>query len=498
MKRHLASAVAVSFTFGIAAIALETPPGEVQTSFDSQNQISEFCSLPRILDVAATTQGAPAFVPFLDAEKNTAKKICRADFYDNRESTPTETATVTCPKLNSTNPGLMIHELPDGMTREQFLRNECIKPKKRAGDLIAKYKQSVSCSYTPAILSYPRMARILKSEAELPFTAYRSMDRLEHLEIATLAKDQAAQVGGPNSLIAQTWRGLYAAVASPRTYGTPAKRTALFRDDFTLLYGALVPDLSGDEIYWEANGSAAGDRVANFQRTASFAMVANPRPVSEWGGPRSASVATIQKLVLLREMGDLIVLDTLLNQQDRFGNLHFRPYYVKVGADGSLTWKKGKAKLVKNPQTKKDELVWDAAELAAMTAQGYANVKRMLMNDNDCGVAKENRMARAGISAKVKHLHPETYLGVQRMAKLAKWVDKANGTKVLEGPLVDYLKSDLLFTTTDVKSVVGNLHAMAKDFKKRCTDGALHLDADVAQYLGKVPAVDSRALCAAN
>ncbi len=498
MKRYLASAVVVSFTFGIAAIAIETPPGEVQTSFESQNQVSEFCSLPRILDVASSTQGAPAFVPFLEAEKETAKKICRADFYDDRESTATDLAAVTCPKLNSTNPGLMIHALPDGMTREQFVRNECIKPKKRAGALIAKFKQSVSCSYTPAILSYPRMARILKSEAELPFTAYRSMDRLEHLEIATLAKDQAAQVGGYDSLIAQTWRGLYSAVSSPRTYGTSAKRAALFRDEFKLLYGALVPELSGDEIYWDANGSAAGDRVANFQRTASFAMVSNPRPVSEWGGPRSENVATIQKLVLLREMGDLIVLDTLLNQQDRFGNLHYRPYYVKVGSDGSLTWKKGKAKLVKNSQTKKDELVWDATELAAMTAQGYANVKRMLMNDNDCGVAKENKMARAGISGKVKHLHPDTYLGVQRMAALAKWVQKSDQSRVLEGPLVDYLKSDLLFTYADVKSVVGNLHAMAKDFKQRCADGTLYLDADVAQYLGKVPPVDSRAFCAAN
>jgi hypothetical protein len=471
-----------AITPGLAS-ALETPPGEAQTSFESANGVTEFCSLPRILDPQATLIGsAPKYAPFTKVEIQSTKRICGADFYDTRESTGEATATVVCPKLGSTNPAVMLHTLPFGTTRAEYVAQECPKVKGRAGDLIAKYKQSVSCSYTPSILTYPRLARIFRSEIELPFTAYRSMDRREHLEIADRAKDLAARVAGRDALIAQTWRMIYRDDLDP---ASSPRRSVLYRDADALLFGALVPDTPGDEIYWAANGSTNGDRVANFQMTKAFRMVSEPTPVSNWRIPTTHDAATLQKVILLREMGDLIVLDSLLNQQDRFGNLHTRPHYVRMNSDGAIEWKLLKTK--KTQVNGRPVKAPDPEQAATMTAQGFVAIDRMLLADNDCGVAKENRMRKAGIPQKVTHLHPDTYLAVQRLHKLAG-----------QGRLQGYLKSDLLFLDKDVTSVQANIAALAVMFKKKCLAGRLFLDADIAQHLGAKPKVDSVAFCQAN
>lgn len=473
-KTHSLSLIALFSS--LSAFAADPIPGEIQSSFDSPSRLTETCSLPRALDLVKTQSTSTAtYLPFLASEIKTAKKICRADFYDTRETTDSESAIATCPKLSSTNPSLMFHEIPNGMTRESFIRNECPK-EKRAGDVVAKFKQSISCSYTPAILSYPRIAQMLGSEIELPFTAYRSMDREEHLKIATVAKDLAARAGGVDSLIAQTWRMLYRADLNPASYGTK-----LYKDDFTQIYGALVPNLKNESIYYPANGSTRGDRVANFQVTAAFQMVTSSSPVSSWGLGKTFSTETAQKLILLREMGDLIILDTLLNQQDRFGNLHARKHYAKLNDDGSIDWKL--TKYVKSSAGKK---VSDPEQATELLAKGYVPLQRMLLADNDCGVAKENRMAKAGIAQKVTHLHPDSYAAIQRMQRLAE-----------TGALAAYLKQDLLFTNADVKSVQRNLASLATLFKQKCLNGTLHLDADLAQWLGKKPVVDSRAFCSA-
>ena len=67
-----------------------------------------------------------------------------------------------------------------------------------------------------------------------------------------------------------------------------------------------------------------------------------------------------------------------------------------------------------------------------------------------------------------------------------------------KGLLAGYLKDDLLFRDADVKSVQSNLALLAAAFRQNCRAGKLRLDADIAQYLGAKPKVDSVAVCNAN
>ena len=56
--------------------------------------------------------------------------------------------------------------------------------------------------------------------------------------------------------------------------------------------------------------------------------------------PRNFTAENVQKLVQLKDAADLIVIDTLMDQQDRFGNIHYIAayYYIdgkKLDQDGS-------------------------------------------------------------------------------------------------------------------------------------------------------------------
>src|SRR5262249_23318075 len=82
--------------------------------------------------------------------KDDEDDVCKIKFDDPN--------VILCPALYSTNPGTDIYDLPTGVSRASFEQKECAKEKGRNADFLAKYKQSTSCSYTPAILAYGKVA----------------------------------------------------------------------------------------------------------------------------------------------------------------------------------------------------------------------------------------------------------------------------------------------------------------------------------------------------
>ena len=87
---------------------------------------------------------------------------------------------IFCPALHSTNPGTDIYELPTGVSRASFEQKECVKETKRHANFLAKFKQSTSCSYTPAILAYGKVADALKIHVDVPAVVYRTMEPATH------------------------------------------------------------------------------------------------------------------------------------------------------------------------------------------------------------------------------------------------------------------------------------------------------------------------------
>src|SRR6516164_9133728 len=153
--------------------------------------------------------------------KDDEDDLCKIKFDDPN--------VILCPALYSTNPGTDIYELPTGVSRASFEQKECAKATGRNADFLAKYKQSTSCSYTPAILAYPKVADALKIHVDVPATVYRTMELATHKGVEKMAGVYA------HDLIKQTWAGLVSQMA--------ASNPKVIKDG--LLYRALLDHKGG-------------------------------------------------------------------------------------------------------------------------------------------------------------------------------------------------------------------------------------------------------------
>jgi hypothetical protein len=393
---------------------------------------AEVCVVPKHFD------GARYFANDIAVET----RLCNIDVRTN---------AAVCPKLNSTNPGLDIYSLPQGGTPKQVEAAGC---KAAGADKIAKYKLSSSCSYTPSILGYYHVSRMLGGIADVPPAVLRTFDLQNHVAIGRAALAQTAS----GSLIHQTWAGLMAQL----TAGANGKRRdLLLTDDFAQSYGALSENPTDESFYKEFFNGGAGNvgRAQNFRdRNPVVGMLARNVDVGTLVG-RNFTAENVQKMVQLKDAADLIVIDTLMNQQDRFGNIHsLTAYYYldtkDLNQDGS-------------PKLK------SAGNMAAeeVARRGAVQIKKMLLKDNDCGVAKTNIAKQVGLADRIAHMDPQTYLLLLRLDAVA---DQAE-TK-------DFFTRETLFTANDYANVRKNLNELATKLHQACLQGRLKLDLDLQAH----------------
>jgi hypothetical protein len=160
----------------------------------------------------------------------------------------------------------------------------------------------------------------------------------------------------------------------------------------------------------------------------------------------------------------VIVLDTLMNQQDRFGNIHYlETFYYRdttdLNSDGT-------------PKLKSSKTL-TAAEAAKVSA---VKVKQMLLKDNDCGVDKQNIAMEAGLLNRVAHVDPITYRGILHLDAIA----DSTETKT-------FFLQELIFTPNDYANVRKNLNDLAVTLHRNCTQGRLRLDLDLHRHFSDQP-----------
>jgi hypothetical protein len=210
---------------------------------------------------------------------------------------------------------LDFYSLPNGFASQQVEASHCKTP---GAKKIAKYKLSTSCSYTPSILGYYHLSRMLGGIANVPPAVLRTFDRQNHVALGHTALGETAS----SSLIHQTWASLLAQLAAG---AGASKRDFLLTDDFTQSYGALSVNPTKEQFYKEFfnGGSNNVARGATFRdKNPIVAMLARTADVNTFVG-RAFTTENVQTMIQLKDAADLIVIDTLLNQQDRFGNIHY-------------------------------------------------------------------------------------------------------------------------------------------------------------------------------
>lgn len=437
IQLSLLSIVLLGSTSANAALSAHLERGQKIIEHPVAGRHAEVCVIPKHFSQAT----------YSDKDDAAESELCNIDEYTN---------AAVCPKLNSTNPGLDMYSLPQGSTPKQVEQAKCKAP---GAKKIAKYKLSTSCSYTPSILGYYHLSRILGGVGNVPPSVLRTFDLQNHVALGRIALSETAS----NSLIHQTWSSLIGQL----TEGSNAsRRDLLLTDDFTQSYGALSVNPTNEQFYAEFFNGGANNvaRAINFRdRNPIVAMLARNTDIGTIVD-RNFTAENLQKLIQLRDAANLIVVDTLMNQQDRFGNTHYsETYYYRDPKDLEPN---GTAKLK------------SSANLTPVQAAqfGAVKVKELLLKDNDCGVAKQNVAKQVGLADKIAHIDPNTY---RRLLALQAIADEAS--------VKQFFIEELVFTESDYSNFRKNLRDLSAKLHQACAQGRLRHDLDLQAHFSSQP-----------
>jgi hypothetical protein len=361
------------------------------------------------------------------------------------------TPVAMCPKLSSTNPGIQFHLLPNGVSTSQAAANGCTG--NDVNMMVAKYKNSISCSYTPSILAYYHVSRILGDVAQVPSAVLRTMNLGHHQQLAAKANAVLRSKAADN-LLRQIWSGFTSHLSSP---AKSSKKDVLFTDDLRQSYGALQENPRNEVFYKEMffEGNKVKSRTEMFRdRSPIYRLLGDRRPLrslvsNQW------DARSVQTVVQMDDVVDMILLDAMLSQDDRMGNVHFTPaYYVKRNTDEGL-----KIQLSKHKE--EDALV----------------VKKIMLKDNDCGVNRGgSKTIKAGLLNGIAHINPDTY---GRLLKFNAEMQKSEAK--------NYFQRETMMTASDFHQFEENLEVVVRTLQKACRAGKLQLDLDLNGHFANTP-----------
>jgi hypothetical protein len=334
------------------------------------------------------------------------------------------------------------------MSRRDYASAHATKSQPAGDKLIAKYKQTIPThfTYSPSILGYYHLARFLDCGHVEP-AIVRTMDVEAHKPLADLGKAKAT---GSNNR--QQWTELRALDDShnnPRLYTSDGKQ----------LFGALQANPSGEESYPHLSDLAG---ASAFAASTEFARLTNPGSLKLQYKDASGklSQAAVQQLLQVKDLSDMILMDFIMSQADRFsGNMHSKKTYLWI-ENGSL-----------KKEDKKSDPVKAAAQAQKIPA-GAVLVNRMIMKDNDAGLVSGNLAKSNHLLEKIAHMDPGTY---RRLLDLQK--------ELARPEVAQWYATELLFTPADFKTMKDNVDQAVSILSSR-KDKSLFLDADLGSALG--------------
>ncbi len=397
----------------------------------------------------------PKHLPFAnyrgkDGAKDVADEKKLASYDLNRAGTAESGAVAVSPKRTSTSAAVEVIELAPGSVRPEKLTAAFCREAERTGKRVAKFKQTdnrYTTTCTAAILGYYHVSRALGDICEIKPAVLRTMDIEQHKKLVRLASDMGAR-----GLVGKSWALFNGYYADPR--GSEVART-LFTSDFTQIYGALLENTTGEENYaeWLKAGADLGS-------IAAFRRMADSRSAEAIVGSRAFTQSNVQALVGMRDMSEMIILDTLLAQSDRLTGGNISDYPFAYFQDGD------RVKSVK--ASKVGDIPPDAPRVM---------VKKLTIKDTDAGLLNTNVFDKKGYVARISHLHPGTFARLQTFAK--KWKE--------DSTVKEFFHRECTFTTSQVARFEKYLLATAATLQSRHDSGKLRLDLDLDEYFHGAP-----------
>jgi len=405
---------------------------------------SEICVIPKHL-AGAKYRGKD------DAKDREAEQeLCS---YDLNKSGPTvqDKGVAACPKVNNTSTAIEFQEIVKGGTKAE-LESPAKCGFTRETKTLTKFKTSDNdrtCTYAPgAILTY-HLSRYLGDVLRVPAAVIRTVDISTMQRVAATALKMRI-----NGNLRKGYQNYVDAYRDPTRWDYSSW---IFTSDYKQYYGFLRDKVKGDTSMPGWTENIAGERFESMQATRDAFSSASIRDL--FGS--SLSQAGLQRLQLARDTADLIVLDQLTSQADRYTGLNMAAidlYYFRDGEKALSSIEKNKVDKGEKPKP-----------------EGAILVKRMVAKDNDCTFVNGNTNAKRGYVANLRHMHPATYAGVQRLAKA--WA--------VDSSIKDFLAIEAGMTAKHITTFGTNLTSVAQTLRSNCDSGLLKLDLDPeAHFLG--------------
>ena len=395
--------------------------------------------------------------------------------------------TGLCPKLWSTSPGTLIYELEDDSPAgvQTFERSWCSQghgARDHARDKLATFKISVngrttSATYAPSSWVYYHLSRYFRTRTYVPPAVYRSMSLDRHHE-RVVVPALALVKGRHARMLAEGWAHLEA-LESGQLAGSAAHEA--LTDEGRQVYGVLI-DNKGDRYGPEFNGTResgwGSGQNEDFQQTAAFLALRDDAalPEAAAGGIRdarrnprmakalAADTPVEQVYLWMQSVMEITLLDDLLRQQDRIGNIDYRWRWFWI-EDGVL----------------EDHAVHGEERPSGAEGRTAWRLRQTAINDNDAGVRSgyANFSERTGMLEELAHYDPALY---QRLGRLAADLDG-------RGEAWQWLRDVAGLSEREAMGIADRARAAFDGLRAQCEAGTLALDFDLVSLLsGAVPA----------
>ena len=388
--------------------------------------------------------------------------------------------TAICPKNWSTSAAALVYDLTGTEwqgRRAEFEREVCPRgthARDAARGELAVFKHSMnfrdtSGTYAPAILLYDHLSRWLDATVRVPATAELRFDsdwygrRVVEPGLA-LASQHASR-----KMLLAAWQPLARALADP---GGRDGVEFMLNDGGTLWGAALLftgrrygPEINGTR----ASGWGSGQNY-DFQHTAPFFALRSDKELSgairegiysarsdpEMAQSLPADINPVQIGWWMLELLDIVVLDFLLGQQDRIGNIDYQWRWVWL-------------------EDSEPRSVPAASDTPP--TDNALRLRTTWLNDNDAGIrsAYANYARRTGMITGLRHFNPDLY---RRLKTLA--ADMA-----AQGPIYRAIAENYHLTGRELEAIVSRVAELDQTITADCQAGKYRFDLVPSVILGQ-------------
>lgn len=431
------------------------------------------------------------------------KELCGLNMYSP--------ALKLCGKNWSTSPTTLIL----GSKQPVFSDSSACDTKKTMGvhSKLAKFKTSMneegtSGTFSNSSIMYYHLSRYLQLSVTVPVAVYRTMDSQQH---ATLVSSKVRNF--ENAMIQTAWEYMQKAAVNPNAI-RPVDQ--LFTDNNRQIFGSLI-EFKGNEKYgqyirgkktqqwgipqYQSMSQSVVYQALNSNKdflTAAglLSSVAKSEYAGEFG---STAPTSHQSMMWMQEIADMTVIDYIMQQQDRPGNIHFqwRLYFMNEGKLDSKRIKierGGKSEGIEAQYSSYVHLA--AAEYVASQMPDYKQhcagqpcfvVQKTMIEDNDAGGREyyNDFYRELGFLQSLRHISYKTYLKLNQLAADVK----------AQGNTYGMMKKNFRLNAAQFQQLIQNISEASSTLNSLCAKGLLKFDLDHEQYMKTGKVINTQRAC---